>query len=84
MIIQVLKTKVLKCDPEKMKMMLSFKAAVEGVTEANVKPPVECEVGKVSTGLFVARSFFFFFFFNINYSNQTFEEMYSKVHLTNV
>ncbi|XP_024914034.1 protein RRP5 homolog isoform X1 [Cynoglossus semilaevis] len=43
---QVLKTKVLKCDPEKMKMMLSFKAAVEGVTEANVKPPVECEVGK--------------------------------------
>lgn len=63
MIIQVLKTKVLKCDPEKMKMMLSFKAAVEGVTEANVKPPVECEVGKVSTGLFVARSFFFIFFF---------------------
>ncbi|XP_035493857.2 protein RRP5 homolog [Scophthalmus maximus] len=43
---QVLKTKVLKCDPEKAKMLLSFKAAVEGETEEAAKPQVDCEVGK--------------------------------------
>ncbi|KAG7486709.1 RRP5-like isoform X1 [Solea senegalensis] len=43
---QVLKTKVLKCDLEKEKILLSFKAAVEGDTEAAVEPQVDCEVGK--------------------------------------
>ncbi|XP_019939596.2 protein RRP5 homolog [Paralichthys olivaceus] len=43
---QVLKTKVLKCDPEKEKMMLSFKAAVEGDTEEAAKVPDDLEVGK--------------------------------------
>ncbi|XP_018520155.1 protein RRP5 homolog isoform X2 [Lates calcarifer] len=39
---QVLKTKVLQCDPEKAKMVLSFKVAVEGET---AKPEFDCEVG---------------------------------------
>ncbi|TKS69125.1 Protein RRP5 -like protein NF-kappa-B-binding protein [Collichthys lucidus] len=43
---QVLKAKVLQCDPDKTKMVLSFKAAVEGVTEAPPKPEFDCEVGK--------------------------------------
>ncbi|XP_019115722.2 protein RRP5 homolog isoform X1 [Larimichthys crocea] len=43
---QVLKAKVLQCDPDKSKMVLSFKAAVEGVTEAPPKPEFDCEVGK--------------------------------------
>ncbi|XP_068606968.1 protein RRP5 homolog [Brachionichthys hirsutus] len=42
---QVLKAKVLKCDPAKAKMVLSFKAVVEGDT-ADVKPRVDLEVGK--------------------------------------
>lgn len=43
--VQVLKTKVLQCDPEKAKMVLSFKVAVEGET---AKPEFDCEVGTVS------------------------------------
>lgn len=43
---QVLKTKVLQCDPDKAKMVLSFKAAVEGDTEEAAKPHFDCEVGK--------------------------------------
>ncbi|XP_068581648.1 protein RRP5 homolog isoform X2 [Cebidichthys violaceus] len=43
---QVLKAKVLQCDPDKAKMVLSFKAAVEGGTEEAAKPQFDCEVGK--------------------------------------
>lgn len=43
----MLKAKVLQCDPDKAKLMLSFKATVEGDTEAP-KPQLDCEVGKVS------------------------------------
>uniref|UniRef100_A0A671UBI5 Protein RRP5 homolog n=1 Tax=Sparus aurata TaxID=8175 RepID=A0A671UBI5_SPAAU len=43
---QVLKAKVLQCDPDKAKMLLSFKAAVEGDTGESAKPQVDCEVGK--------------------------------------
>ncbi|XP_047435563.1 protein RRP5 homolog isoform X2 [Mugil cephalus] len=43
---QVLKTKVLQCNPEKAKMILSFKAALEGEIEEAAKPQYECEVGK--------------------------------------
>uniref|UniRef100_A0AAQ5YX76 Protein RRP5 homolog n=1 Tax=Amphiprion ocellaris TaxID=80972 RepID=A0AAQ5YX76_AMPOC len=43
---QVLKAKVLQCDPEKDKMVLSFKAALEGKTEDATKPHFDCEVGK--------------------------------------
>ncbi|KAK7930283.1 hypothetical protein WMY93_006678 [Mugilogobius chulae] len=43
---QVIKTKVLKCDVEKEKMLLSFKAAVEGNVEDPSKSDFECEVGK--------------------------------------
>ena len=47
--VQVLKAKVLHCDPEKAKMVMSFKAAVEGKTEEKTaKPQFDCEVGKVS------------------------------------
>ncbi|XP_041840076.1 protein RRP5 homolog [Melanotaenia boesemani] len=58
---QVLKAKVLQCDPEKEKIVLSFKAVVEGDTEEAAK--VDCEVGKrleakvvkkLATGLEVA------------------------------
>uniref|UniRef100_A0A3B5LZ77 Protein RRP5 homolog n=1 Tax=Xiphophorus couchianus TaxID=32473 RepID=A0A3B5LZ77_9TELE len=44
---QVLKAKVLQCDPEKEKLLLSFKAAAEGETEESTEPPIDCEVGKV-------------------------------------
>ncbi|XP_068178536.1 protein RRP5 homolog isoform X2 [Antennarius striatus] len=44
---QVLKAKVLKCDPDKAKMLLSFKAVVEGDTAEDVDPQVYLEVGKV-------------------------------------
>lgn len=47
LLVQVLKTKVLQCDPEKAKMVLSFKAAVEGETEEDAKSQFDCEVGKV-------------------------------------
>lgn len=43
----MLKAKVLQCDPEKAKMVLSFKAAVEGETEQEAKSQFDCEVGKV-------------------------------------
>ncbi|KAI3352853.1 hypothetical protein L3Q82_019426 [Scortum barcoo] len=43
---QVLKAKVLQCDPDKAKMVLSFKAAVEGDTQESAKPQFDCEVGK--------------------------------------
>ncbi|KAF3843991.1 hypothetical protein F7725_016039 [Dissostichus mawsoni] len=42
---QVLKAKVLNCDPAKEKMALSFKAAVEGDTEEAPQPQFDCEVG---------------------------------------
>ncbi|XP_044202134.1 protein RRP5 homolog isoform X2 [Thunnus albacares] len=42
---QVLKAKVLQCDTDKAKMVLSFKAAV-GDTEEVSKPQFDCEVGK--------------------------------------
>lgn len=44
----MLKAKVLQCDPDKAKMLLSFKAAVEGDTEKAATPQFDCEVGKVS------------------------------------
>ncbi|KAK2919332.1 protein RRP5 homolog isoform X1 [Channa argus] len=43
---QVLKAKVLQCDPERAKMLLSFKAAVLGETEEVAKPQFDCEVGR--------------------------------------
>ncbi|XP_070830544.1 protein RRP5 homolog isoform X2 [Chaetodon trifascialis] len=43
---QVLKAKVLHCDPDKEKMVLSFKAAVEGDTEEAATAQFDCEVGK--------------------------------------
>ncbi|XP_041640703.1 protein RRP5 homolog [Cheilinus undulatus] len=43
---QVLKAKVLQCDPDKAKMILSFKSAVERNTEEAVQPQLECEVGQ--------------------------------------
>ncbi|XP_068445534.1 protein RRP5 homolog isoform X2 [Clinocottus analis] len=43
---QVLKAKVLHCDPDKSKMILSFKAAMEGDTEEAALPALDCEVGK--------------------------------------
>uniref|UniRef100_A0A3B3ZW78 S1 motif domain-containing protein n=1 Tax=Periophthalmus magnuspinnatus TaxID=409849 RepID=A0A3B3ZW78_9GOBI len=43
---QVCKTKVLQCDPEKEKLLLSFKAAVEGNLEEPLKSDYECDVGK--------------------------------------
>lgn len=46
--VQVLKAKVLQCNPEKAKMVLSFKAAVEGQTEKVPNLQFDCEVGKVS------------------------------------
>ncbi|XP_029990417.1 protein RRP5 homolog isoform X2 [Sphaeramia orbicularis] len=60
---QVLKVKVLQCDPEREKLLLSFKAALEGDSEKPPRPQSECEVGekvearvlkKVVTGLEVA------------------------------
>lgn len=45
---QVLKAKVLQCDPEKSKMVLSFKAAMDGVSEeaaAAAAAQCDCEVG---------------------------------------
>lgn len=38
---------MLQCDPEKAKMVLSFKAAAEGETEEDAKSRFDCEVGKV-------------------------------------
>ncbi|XP_026158937.1 protein RRP5 homolog isoform X2 [Mastacembelus armatus] len=43
---QVLKTKVLQCDPKKAKMVLSFRAAIEGEKEQVAKPQFDCEIGK--------------------------------------
>ncbi|XP_061578811.1 protein RRP5 homolog isoform X2 [Cololabis saira] len=43
---QVLKAKVLQCDPVKEKLLLSFKAAAEGDTEEDPKTQFDCEVGK--------------------------------------
>ncbi|XP_055013980.1 protein RRP5 homolog isoform X2 [Boleophthalmus pectinirostris] len=43
---QVLKTKVLQCDVVKEKLLLSFKAAVEGNVEEPLKSDYECDVGK--------------------------------------
>ncbi|XP_043970110.1 protein RRP5 homolog isoform X1 [Gambusia affinis] len=43
---QVLKAKVLKCDPEQEKLLLSFKAAGKRETEESTEPPIDCEVGK--------------------------------------
>lgn len=45
---QVLKAKVLQCDPDKSKMLLSFKAAMEGESEAAAAAQSDCEVGTVS------------------------------------
>uniref|UniRef100_A0AAX7TKR6 Protein RRP5 homolog n=1 Tax=Astatotilapia calliptera TaxID=8154 RepID=A0AAX7TKR6_ASTCA len=43
---QVVKAKVLQCDPEKGKMALSFKAVVKKENEETEKPEFDCEVGK--------------------------------------
>uniref|UniRef100_A0A8C4IHY3 Protein RRP5 homolog n=1 Tax=Dicentrarchus labrax TaxID=13489 RepID=A0A8C4IHY3_DICLA len=43
---QVLKAKVLHCNPDKAKMVLSFKSTVERDTEEAAKPQFDCEVGK--------------------------------------
>uniref|UniRef100_A0A7N8X5R9 Protein RRP5 homolog n=1 Tax=Mastacembelus armatus TaxID=205130 RepID=A0A7N8X5R9_9TELE len=52
---QVLKTKVLQCDPKKAKMVLSFRAAIEGEKEQVAKPQLEARVLKKSVnGLEVA------------------------------
>uniref|UniRef100_A0A665SY91 Protein RRP5 homolog n=1 Tax=Echeneis naucrates TaxID=173247 RepID=A0A665SY91_ECHNA len=51
---QVLKAKVLQCDPDKEKMVLSFKAAVEGETQEASKPQFDYELGKQVNCLEVA------------------------------
>ncbi|XP_037329147.2 protein RRP5 homolog [Pungitius pungitius] len=60
---QVLKAKVLQCNPDKAKLVLSFKAAAEGDMEEVANPQFDCEVGqrleariqkKSATGLEVA------------------------------
>eukprot|EP00063_Salmo_salar_P071419 XP_014046254.1 PREDICTED: protein RRP5 homolog [Salmo salar] len=43
---QVVKAKVLNCDVEKEKLLLSFKAVAGGDTEASPKPTFDFEVGK--------------------------------------
>uniref|UniRef100_A0AAX7SYM0 Protein RRP5 homolog n=1 Tax=Astatotilapia calliptera TaxID=8154 RepID=A0AAX7SYM0_ASTCA len=48
---QVVKAKVLQCDPEKGKMALSFKAVVKKENEETEKPEFDCEVGKVRSRL---------------------------------
>lgn len=45
--LQVLKAKVLQCDPKKAKMLLSFKDVVQREPEEDVKPQLDIEVGKV-------------------------------------
>lgn len=44
-VVQVLKTRVLQCEPERARMLLSFKTAVEG--EKAEAAEFECEIGKV-------------------------------------
>lgn len=44
--VQVLKTKVLRCDPENSKLLLSFKSAVQEESVEVPWPHLECEVGK--------------------------------------
>lgn len=46
-VFQVLKAKVLQCDPEKAKLLLSFKDVVQGEPEEDIKPQLDVEVGKV-------------------------------------
>lgn len=50
--VQVLKAKVLQCNPDKAKLVLSFKAA-EGDAEEVANPQFDCEVGQVSVSCFV-------------------------------
>lgn len=47
----MVKAKVLQCDPEKGKMVLSFKAVVKKENEETEKPEFDCEVGKVRSRL---------------------------------
>lgn len=47
----MVKAKVLQCDPEKGKMVLSFKAVVKKENEETEKPEIDCEVGKVRSRL---------------------------------
>lgn len=47
LLFQVLKAAVLQCDPERSKMILSFKAAVEGGAAEATEAHVDCDVGKV-------------------------------------
>ncbi|XP_047221873.1 protein RRP5 homolog isoform X1 [Girardinichthys multiradiatus] len=42
---QVLKAKVLQCEPKKEKLLLSFKAVTEGETGESTKPQLDCEIG---------------------------------------
>ena len=48
--LQVVKVKVLECEPEKERLLLSFKAVVEGDTagEGTAAPRVLMEVGQVT------------------------------------
>lgn len=43
-----MKAKVLQSDPEKAKLVLSFKSVLEGGTGEAAKPQLDCETGKVS------------------------------------
>lgn len=43
----MLRARVLQCDPEKEKMLLSFKPAAEGDTEEMEKAQFGCEVGTI-------------------------------------
>ncbi|KAM3865426.1 protein RRP5 homolog [Diretmus argenteus] len=47
---QVVKAKVLQCDPEKERILLSFKAVTEGDTEEPPQPHFDFEVGKKLEG----------------------------------
>ncbi|KAM4751117.1 protein RRP5 homolog [Anableps anableps] len=53
---QVLKAKVLRCEPVKEKLLLSFKAVAEGETEESTKSQFDCEVGKMVEAKVVKKS----------------------------
>ncbi|MEQ2187505.1 hypothetical protein GOODEAATRI_005368 [Goodea atripinnis] len=51
---QVLKAKVLQCEPKKEKLLLSFKAVAEGETEESTKPQLDCEIGTAMSDKFIS------------------------------
>lgn len=60
----MVKAKVLQSDPDNAKLVLSFKAVVEGDTQEAAVAQLDCEVGSVSVSSFFA---FYFSFISIHY-----------------